>query len=1076
MTTKLAKYERVPLNSILDNELELFKNINKHGIKFIAYCYDNMANYPNHADYCNIISAYLNTYITSPLFENGMEELCDYLLSDDLNKNLLGSISAYNYDDLNIILLQKLTSNNAIKLLDLFIECPALMDEFDFETTNTERYRTHFHNSYIGKLILSCGIKNNVYELNNAKIDVVFNKLNALKQNYKFMNYLSDWMITTLNFSLGKYNIDFVNELYEYDDIITNTYLFTCYQLYSRFATIKLLETSIDKINVNYIVSDACKIRWYQKTLKKDNTVYNLETKMFFTLLNFFRIFNCKIILDYTNLKVLIKQKEMLIKKNIFGPMFGNTLKKSRNAMKTILYDVVRIIKYFLTSDSNFTLFYELVIQVMTKNPKGIDYNEIIADFLSYFRLFWIGNYDIRSRVIEFEQEINETIEARNDFHEDDQVMEDPEEPDSETETDTDSEEHCSCVNNTNNNENVNTIDESDISDSDEHLDYEDCEQINAHDATDDANNKDNIFSSLARFLECDMNDIKKHLPIFTTHCDNKVPDVLYEFLKRINNKEFAVSAIFQVQTIKTRFNLLSIEVVNINSETSKQILSQAISDCITIFNSLGDVMIFSNLELYRTIEEIMKDQFFAVTKYYDIKPITLWIEHLSGDNMIKNPKNKESMLKFLNKFGMYLTYINDSFIKSFNKSKNILRIASDIFHMFQTEIQMLTKLMSANNKELMNDPIVTDAFCCVANIILGYISRSEFDPFSWSQFNVEICRSKMHLYIQLIEFYNVLINHDNNNVAKFKTCQGKELNFDMFNKFLIDVSVLQAVLDYNINEKKFESLQMAVSQYDEESMEIEYDDLPDKFQDPLTCEPIKNPIMLPGVNNNFGNGEECMFFEKNNIVKHLLTKEENPYTREKLTIEDLDSYNKQSHVLRKINEFIEELVVWKASKNKIKEVEEIKENSISPMAGTEETLIIEETIIKESDVETNKKDKNKTKIKKTIKTKEKAAKEKATKEKATKEKATKEEATKEKATKEKATKEKATKEKATKEKATKEKLTKEKVSTKKAPKEEIAKKKIPKEKVSKTSNNKKSNAENDKVNKVTTRKKKSIE
>lgn len=86
------------------------------------------------------------------------------------------------------------------------------------------------------------------------------------------------------------------------------------------------------------------------------------------------------------------------------------------------------------------------------------------------------------------------------------------------------------------------------------------------------------------------------------------------------------------------------------------------------------------------------------------------------------------------------------------------------------------------------------------------------------------------------------------------------------------------------------------------EEPEIEY---PDEFLDPLVCTVIKDPVLLPNM-------KEDVFIDKSTIIRQLLNKEENPFTREKLTIEELEEYNNKEDIQEKIHSFITRLKEYK--------------------------------------------------------------------------------------------------------------------------------------------------------------------
>lgn len=73
---------------------------------------------------------------------------------------------------------------------------------------------------------------------------------------------------------------------------------------------------------------------------------------------------------------------------------------------------------------------------------------------------------------------------------------------------------------------------------------------------------------------------------------------------------------------------------------------------------------------------------------------------------------------------------------------------------------------------------------------------------------------------------------------------------------------------------------------------------LPNEFLDPLLCTEIKDPVMLPNINDD-------IFFDKACLKIHFMTNNINPYTREYMTIDDLNEYNDREDVKKKNIDFL---------------------------------------------------------------------------------------------------------------------------------------------------------------------------
>ncbi len=78
---------------------------------------------------------------------------------------------------------------------------------------------------------------------------------------------------------------------------------------------------------------------------------------------------------------------------------------------------------------------------------------------------------------------------------------------------------------------------------------------------------------------------------------------------------------------------------------------------------------------------------------------------------------------------------------------------------------------------------------------------------------------------------------------------------------------------------------------------------IPDEFYDPISCILIHEPCLLPNMT-----GCDDTFFDKNTILKYLLIKQENPYTRAVLTTQEFIDFNETEHTRQKIAEFKERL------------------------------------------------------------------------------------------------------------------------------------------------------------------------
>ena len=77
----------------------------------------------------------------------------------------------------------------------------------------------------------------------------------------------------------------------------------------------------------------------------------------------------------------------------------------------------------------------------------------------------------------------------------------------------------------------------------------------------------------------------------------------------------------------------------------------------------------------------------------------------------------------------------------------------------------------------------------------------------------------------------------------------------------------------------------------------------PEVFLDPIGCMLMDDPVTLPSSN---------IVLDRTIIIKHLLNTSNDPFTRENLTINDLDEFNNQTEISEKMKKLKEEIINWK--------------------------------------------------------------------------------------------------------------------------------------------------------------------
>ena len=85
------------------------------------------------------------------------------------------------------------------------------------------------------------------------------------------------------------------------------------------------------------------------------------------------------------------------------------------------------------------------------------------------------------------------------------------------------------------------------------------------------------------------------------------------------------------------------------------------------------------------------------------------------------------------------------------------------------------------------------------------------------------------------------------------------------------------------------------LKKYHELENELDLDDIPDEFLDPIMGTLINDPVMLP-------NSDTIM--ERDIIFRHVIAEKNNPFNREELSIKDIENFNSLDEIKEKICEF----------------------------------------------------------------------------------------------------------------------------------------------------------------------------
>lgn len=291
---------------------------------------------------------------------------------------------------------------------------------------------------------------------------------------------------------------------------------------------------------------------------------------------------------------------------------------------------------------------------------------------------------------------------------------------------------------------------------------------------------------------------------------------------------------------------------------------------------------------------------------------------------------NLEMTKKFLNILLMDLSECNDT-IDEFHE-KLILKDITDeekedyesgminILKYYITSLvffdEFLTKIMGMHTLvNIIKSKEISSAIAIVINYIIFTYSACNDGPnsvkYEYSKGSSKINYSKYLDMMDVSELLNKIggILATLNIIEYDFTYIIDGFNFDLdiyinFNK-ITTYDITDAISNIKIKMKELENKQ-------NDEMDIDYSD---EFFDPITYTLIDEPCLLPDMVG-FSGGD--VYFDRSTIIKQLLIKDENPYTRKQLTIGQFNEFNKRPEIMEKLENF----------KKKFSQEKEIKKNN----------------------------------------------------------------------------------------------------------------------------------------------------
>ena len=332
----------------------------------------------------------------------------------------------------------------------------------------------------------------------------------------------------------------------------------------------------------------------------------------------------------------------------------------------------------------------------------------------------------------------------------------------------------------------------------------------------------------------------------------------------------------------------------------------------IVLHNDIGNINdIDSNFNYLNARYEILNLLSIIYDKYININNILVYIMS----------KNKYLLIHFVNiiidNINTFSDKINALYILQSNRNDVGINIDNSdaILLLYELHIMHIMKLVKCeiivNNMIAyeLSSKIITSIISCIKNIVNIY-------NFSYQYVNYIGEDIQTYDFIKVVKYILKILDTliVNNEDTLNKIVHDPNYDIDYFKK--IKKFISQNKKHKNKNKYKYQIIKLIKKLKEAERITAKNKDIvyPDEFLDPLLFTLIKNPVLLPDMNK----FKKNFYMDRSVIYRHLLNTKENPFNRNKLTIDELEKYNKRSDIEKENKCFKSKINTWiKDLKNK---------------------------------------------------------------------------------------------------------------------------------------------------------------
>lgn len=351
---------------------------------------------------------------------------------------------------------------------------------------------------------------------------------------------------------------------------------------------------------------------------------------------------------------------------------------------------------------------------------------------------------------------------------------------------------------------------------------------------------------------------------------------------------------------------------------------------CDLRFKTIENILIPNLLKFYLDMEDYQEDSFYE-------KPFARWNiinfmnfivfkePYIYGCQIGKYAKTLDT--KFIRFVNLYINDLSGFFDETFGMIREVNEIEKNeiyisfneledayhnseqhlklykIYKSLKTNLEFLRSMfnflvvLTNESKNILLSQELGEKYCSQINYYLNEITSKE----KRKLYNVKNKYDVGFQPLNLLDFLTKILLSCLDNHKFIEYMAKDERSYSSYN---IKFAITKLWNNQLITRTEYLKLEKMYKQVDDKiKMEEEEVDLPDEFCDPLMACEIKEPVMLPDTD---------IIMEKSVISRHLLTDLHNPFNREPLTLEKLNSFNSKLKVKETLKLFIDKKEAWK--------------------------------------------------------------------------------------------------------------------------------------------------------------------